>query len=196
LKREEDLVEEIGRHLGYDRIPERTPPGLSRSSRSEGASDLEEAVRDRWAALGFNEAFSYAMIGPGEDNAFVPKGSPPPLALANPIAETLGFLRRSLLPGLLRAADQNLRRGAADLRLFEVGGVFEARGAGELPREPTHAAFAWSGPAEPAHWSGQARAAEAWDAAGMIEDILALAAGERSLQRERADCPGCIPGKR
>jgi phenylalanyl-tRNA synthetase beta chain len=195
LRREEDLVEEIGRHLGYDRIPERPPQGAPLSSGASCASELEEAIRDRWAALGFNETLSYAMIGPGEDDAFVASGSPPPLALANPIAETLGFLRRSLLPGLLRAADQNLRRGAADLRLFEVGGVFHARGPGELPSEPSYAAFAWSGAAEPAHWSRETRAADAWDAAGMIEDILSLAAGERSFERVRADLAGLHPGQ-
>ena len=195
LEREADLVEEIGRHLGYDRIPSRTPQGLPRSPHASRGSDLEEAVRDRWAALGFNEAFNYAMIGPGEDAAFVPDDAPSPLALANPLSETLGFLRRTLLPGLLRATDQNLRRGAADVRLFEVGGVFLARGPGELPDEPSHAGFAWTGVAEPAHWSGAARPADAWDAAGLIEDLLSLAAGDRSFRRERADLAGLHPGR-
>jgi phenylalanyl-tRNA synthetase beta chain len=195
LEREVDLIEEIGRHLGYDRIPSRTPQGVPRPSRASHESGLEEAIRDRLAALGFNEGFSYAMIGPGEDDAFAPDGASLPLALANPIAETLGFLRRTLLPGLLRATDQNLRRGAADVRLFEVGGVFHARGPGELPDEPSHAGFAWAGAAEPAHWSGTARAADAWDAAGLIEDILFLAAGDRSFRRERADLAGLHPGQ-
>ncbi len=135
------------------------------------------------------------MIGPGEDEAFVPEGVPPPLALTNPIAETLGFLRRSLLPGLLRATDQNLRRGSAELRLFEVGGVFEARGAGELPFEPSHVGFAWSGPATPPHWSAPSRPADAWDAAGLIEDILGIASSQRSFRRERADLAGLHPGQ-
>jgi phenylalanyl-tRNA synthetase beta chain len=195
LEREVDLVEEIGRHLGYDRIPSRTPERAAGPSHASRGSDLEEAIRNRLAALGFNEAFGYAMIGPGEDDAFVPEGAPPQLALANPISETLGFLRRTLLPGLLRATDQNLRRGAADVRLFEVGGVFHARGAGEPPEEPSQAGFAWTGTAEPAHWSGTARAADAWDAAGLIEDILSIAAGARTFRRERADLAGLHPGQ-
>jgi phenylalanyl-tRNA synthetase beta chain len=195
LEREADLVEEIGRHLGYDRVPSRAPQGVPRSSHARRGSDLLEAIRDRMAALGFSEAFSYAMIGPGEDEAFVAADSPSPLSLVNPISETLGFLRRSLLPGLLRAVDQNSRRGAADLRLFEVGAVFRARGAGLLPAEPAYAGFAWSGVAEPPHWSGTSRRADAWDAAGLIEDILSVAAGERSLQRERADLAGLHPGQ-
>jgi phenylalanyl-tRNA synthetase beta chain len=195
LEREADLVEEIGRHLGYDRVPSRTPQGVPRSSSAPHGSDLEEAIRDRMASLGFHEAFSYAMIGPGEDDAFVTADAPSPLALVNPLSETLGFLRRSLLPGLLQAADLNLRRGAAELRLFEVGGVFRARDVGQLPDEPAHAGFAWSGVAEPLHWSGAARAADAWDAAGLIEDLLALVGGARAFQRERADLAGLHPGQ-
>jgi phenylalanyl-tRNA synthetase beta chain len=147
------------------------------------------------AGLGFHEAFNYAMIGRGEDDAFVPAGEPPPLALVNPLSETLGFLRRSLLPGLLRAADFNLRRGAAGVRLFEVGGVFHARSGGGLPDEPAHAGFAWSGPAEPSHWSGAARSVDVWDGAGVIEDLLGLAAGDHPFHREAADLAGLHPGR-
>jgi phenylalanyl-tRNA synthetase beta chain len=195
LVREADLVEEIGRHLGYDRIPAATPRGAPTSSERYRGSSLEESVRDRLCALGFNEAFNYAMIGPSDDDPFVAREAKGPMALVNPIAETLGVLRRSLLPGLLRAADQNLRRGATDVRLFEVGSVFAARAPGELPHEPSHAGFAWSGAATPAHWSGTSRPADSWDAAGLIEDVLTLAAGDRSFFRARTDLPGLHPGQ-
>jgi phenylalanyl-tRNA synthetase beta chain len=195
LEREADLVEEIGRHLGYERIPAKVPQGAPSPSRPSPRSDLEELIRDRLSGLGFHEAFSYAMIGQGEDDPFVIPGSPAPLALRNPISETLGVLRRSLLPGLLRAADQNLRRGAAEVRLFEVGGVFSARSPGELPDEPSHVGIAWSGPAAPPHWSGSSRPVDAWDAAGLIEDVFGLAAGDRRFQQERVGFSGLHPGR-
>jgi phenylalanyl-tRNA synthetase beta chain len=196
LEREADLVEEIGRHLGYDRVPSRKPQGAPRSSQADLRSGLDEAMRDRLAALGFNEAFNYAMIGPGDDDPFVPHDAAAPLALANPISESLGFLRRSLMPGLWRATDQNVRRGMADVRLFEVGGIFNARGRGELPDEPGHVGFAWCGAAEPLHWSGKARPADAWDAAGLIEDLLASAGGDPAVfHRERGDVAGLDPGQ-
>jgi len=195
LEREADLVEEIGRHLGYDRIPEQRPAAAPRPASASRAAALEDVVRDRLAALGFHEAFSYAMIGPGEDDAFVSEGTPGSIALANPIAETLGFLRRTLLPGLLRATDQNLRRDAGAVRLFEVGAVFHARGPGELPEEPSRAGFAWCGDATPPHWSGPSRALDAWDAAGLIEDLLSTAAGGRALARASSDLTGLHPGK-
>jgi phenylalanyl-tRNA synthetase beta chain len=195
LTREADLVEEIGRHLGYDRIPAATPKEAPRRASSSRLAELEEAARDRLAGLGFNEAFNYAMLGPGEDDRFVSPGTPASLTLVNPIAETLGVLRRSLLPGLLRAADQNLRRGAASVRLFEVGCVFRAKGRGKLPDEPARAAFAWSGTAEPPHWSGPSRPADLWDAAGVIEDLLNLSFGDVAFSRHRADIAALHPGR-
>ena len=100
-----------------------------------------------------------------------------------------------MLPGLLRAADQNLRRGSVELRLFEVGSVFEARGVGELPFEPSRAGFAWSGPAAPPHWGAPARPADVWDAAGLIEDILVVASRQHVFRRERAALAGLHPGQ-
>jgi len=195
LEREADVVEEIGRHLGYDRIPSRMLSGVSAASAATSAPRVEERVRDRLAGLGFHEAFNYAMIAPAEDDPFVPAGAPAPLVLTNPIAETLAVLRRAVLPGLLRAADQNLRRGATEVRLFEVGHVFEGSAPGALPEEPSHAAFAWCGSAEPPHWSGPARPADAYDAAAMIDEILAVAAGDRPFRRERADVAALHPGR-
>lgn len=194
LDREADLVEEIGRHLGYDRIPSRAPATAPRPAVS-GGSDLEERVRDRLAGHGFSEAYNYAMIGRGDDAPFVFDGTPEPVALTNPIAETLAVLRRALLPGLLRSADQNLRRGAADVRLFEVGRVFHGRGPGELPEEPLRAAFAWAGTAAGAHWSGTARETDPYDAAGLVEDLLDAAAGGRAWPRSRATLSGLHPGR-
>jgi phenylalanyl-tRNA synthetase beta chain len=194
LEREADLVEEIGRDLGYDRIPSHVPASAPRGS-SRVEAQWDERVRDRFAALGFSEAFNYAMVGPGDDADFVTDGTPPPLALTNPIAEPMGWLRRALAPGLLRAADQNVRRGVSDVRLFEVGSIFLPRRPGELPDEPLRAAFAWCGTARPAHWCEPARAADATDAAGLVEDILALTQGERDIAKRPADLAGLHPGR-
>ncbi len=175
LQREADLIEEIGRHLGYDRIPSRAPAEPHGSASSRASLDAEERAGDRLAALGFHETVHYAMLGPDEDGAFVLAGAPPAMALTNPIAETLGYLRRSLLPGLLRSTDLNLRRGAEEIRLFEVGTVFLAKGAGAFPDQPLRAALAWSGPAAPAHWSARARSVDVWDVAGIVEDVISAA---------------------
>src|SRR6185503_5077912 len=113
-------------------------------------------ARDLLAQLGFLEAFSYAMGAEGEDDPFVPADAPPALRLSNPIAEQLSHLRRSLVPGLLRVVDTNRRRGAADVRVFEVGRVFLGVPGG-FPDERARVALAWSGSAFPRHWNGPAR---------------------------------------
>ena len=193
LEREADLVEEIGRALGYDRVPTALPPSAPRESVRPPAP-VEDAARDRLASRGFHEAITYAMIGSGEDERFVAPEAPAPIPLANPISASLAVLRRSILPGLVRAAEQNVRRGASDVRLFEMGRVFLGRAAGELPDEPLRAAFVWCGSAG-AHWSGPSRPADPYDAAGLVEDVLALAGPRASRARERAALGALHPGR-
>lgn len=203
LEREADLVEEVARHLGYDRIPE-VSDGVSRLGFGESdpadpfleARLAEEVARDVLAPLGFHEAYGYAMIGAGEDDAFVPSGAPAALPLANPLAETMAFLRRSILPGLLRSADRNMRHGLRDVRLFETGRVFLAREAAEaLPREPVHAAIVWSGAAEPRHWSRPAADVALPDVAGVVESVLERLAPGTGWNRE-PEGPGALhPGR-
>jgi len=171
IEGEADLVEEVARHLGYDRIPLRRPEMIVENP-ARGASQIEECGRDILSHLGFQEAFGYAMIGPDEDQPFVPEGTPSPLSLANPIAESMALLRRSLLPGLLRSVDRNLRRGVRGVRLFEVGRVFLDRGDGDFPDEPLHVGLAWSGIRQRPHWSSEATLVDLYDIAGAVEALL------------------------
>jgi len=189
LDREADLVEEVARHLGYDSIPTRTsglPTGIEPSRLGDRSS--EERSRDVLCHLGFHEALGYAMIGAGDDDPFVDGGSPP-LGLTNPIAEPLSLLRRSILPGLLRAVDLNLRRGTRDVRLFEVGRVFIGRGPGEFPDESLRLGFAWSGAAEPRHWSRKFREVDLYDVIGVVEHLL----GDLHPDPLRTTSPGAPP---
>jgi phenylalanyl-tRNA synthetase beta chain len=194
LEREADLVEEIGRHIGYERVPDRLPPGLPTRPLHPPPA-IEEETKDLLAGLGFHEAVCYSMIGAGEDDPFVLPGAPPSLPLANPIADWLGLLRRSLLSGLLRAVDRNLRRGIEDVRLFEVGRVFFPGPPGSPPAEPLRAGFAWSGYADLPHWSGTGRAVDLWDAAGVVEAILRSAGRGAAWAREADPRSGFHPGR-
>ena len=172
LRREADLVEEVARHLGYDRIPasvEAAPGVLDARAEHTG---LEERARDVLAHVGFHEALGYAMIGIGEDDRFVEENAPAAIALSNPIAETLARLRRSVLPGLLRALDRNLRHGTDTVRLFEIGTVFRSGGATAAPEEPTHLGIVWSGAGEPPHWSRPERPVDIHDVMGVAEHVL------------------------
>jgi phenylalanyl-tRNA synthetase beta chain len=169
VSREVDLIEEVGRHYGFDRLPA-TFPALALPQ----AAPDERIARDRGLrrvlhACGFSESVTFAFI---ERQAALPFCDPgiEPAAIANPLSEKFAVLRPSLLPGLVDACVHNRRRERRDARLFETGSRFTAEGEGRA------AAFAWCGAAEEPHWSGPPRAVDFFDVTGVIE-ALAAASG-------------------
>ncbi len=116
---EADLVEEVARIHGYDRVPS-TPlprePGVAKPTAAP-TQRLERRLRRAAAANGLDEAITWSFIADEEAAAF----GGAPWVLANPISEELKAMRPSLLPGLLTAARRNLDRGADEVRLFEIG---------------------------------------------------------------------------
>jgi phenylalanyl-tRNA synthetase beta chain len=194
LQREADLVEEVARHLGYDKIPE-VVGTASPSPRDRSRRTAEERCRTLLAHLGFHEAFNYAMIAVDEDLPFVPLGASAPLKISNPIAETLARLRRSLMPGLVRSAGLNLRRGIADVRLFEIGHVFLRRDQGGFPEERTRAAFAWAGAGSPRHWSARASEADWPGACGIVDAVMRALRPDFPIVRIPSGLEGLHPGR-
>jgi phenylalanyl-tRNA synthetase beta chain len=194
LTREVDLVEEVARHLGYDRIPTRTD-GLPTilSPREDG--DLERRSRDYLTGNGFHEALGYSMIADDEDRPFVDAGTPDALRLSNPITKTQSVLRRSISPGLLRAVDLNSRRGVRDVRLFEVGRVFLPESGRSLPHEPVRVGVVWGGAARPRHWSTPVEEVELLDMIGLIQNLLERLRPGLDTVREAASPPGLHPGQ-
>jgi phenylalanyl-tRNA synthetase beta chain len=114
-----DLVEEVARINGYDQVPS-TPldraPGVARPTATRSQL-LERRVRRTAAARGLDEAVTWSFISEAESTAF----GGGEWRLANPISEEMKVMRPSLLPGLVAAARRNLNRGAASVRLFEIG---------------------------------------------------------------------------
>lgn len=195
IEREEDLVEEVARQVGYGQVPSRPPPALSPATGDAASAAAAERARDLLADLGFHEAFCYAMIGPGQDDPFVSRSCPEPVAVSNPLSEALARLRRSLAPGLLAAVASNLRRGIRDVRLFEVGRVFLGGGAGAFPSERSHVGLAWTGAAEAPHWSRRAREADLYDMAGVVERLVGSLKPGLALERRPGALPGLHPSK-
>jgi len=114
-----DLVEEVARIVGYDQVPStplkhETDVAKPTATRSQL---IERRVRRAAAARGLNEAVTWSFISEAEAAAFGGSG----WRLANPISEDMKVMRPSLLPGLVGAARRNLDRGAAAVRLFELG---------------------------------------------------------------------------
>lgn len=169
-----DLVEEVIRIVGLDRVPS-TPFPRDETARRPVLTTLQLRTRKAKRALaarGLVEAVTWSFVSKAQAELF--GGGAPELALANPIASDLSDMRPSLLPGLVRSSQSNADRGYGDTALFEVGQVFR----GDRPQDQFIAATGIRrASAKPSgsgrHWSGKAAAFDAFDAKA---DALALLA--------------------
>ncbi len=171
VQREVDLIEEVARHRGYDAIPSALPLLPDAGS---GRQDLDRAIRTSRHALlaaGLFEALNMSMVDREDGTVFAP-GLSAPLALENPLQSQAGFLRTSLLPGLLRNVAHNLNHGLPSCRLFEIGTTFHP--GGKAPEEKVRAAFVFAGRGLPIHWSLPRREVDLHDARGAAEIVAEL----------------------
>ncbi|MBN2973013.1 phenylalanine--tRNA ligase subunit beta [Roseomonas aeriglobus] len=153
----EDLVEEVVRIEGLDKVPS-TPlprvPGVATPTATP-IQLLERKVRRTAAARGLSEAVTWSFISEAEAAAFGGGA----WTLANPISEDMKVMRPSLLPGLLAAAERNTKRGATSIRLFELGRRYLADG------ERLTLGVVLAGDARPRGWAnGKAKGFDAFDA--------------------------------
>jgi phenylalanyl-tRNA synthetase beta chain len=136
---EDDLVEEIGRSFGYDRIPEASPDSRGVFAVRGAREQLASRARRAMLARGITEAWTTTLIS--HEEAAATGGllgeSAEPVRLANPMSREGEVLRPNLIAGLLRACAHNLRQGTESVRLFEIGSGFqrEEPRPGVLPRE-------------------------------------------------------------
>jgi phenylalanyl-tRNA synthetase beta chain len=166
VAREVDLIEEVGRHYGVNRVPFTIPPA-SRPGGLRGSQLRERRMRDVLVGAGLSEVISYSFGARGSDGA-------EPVRLANPLAEDQGVLRTRLLDGLAGALRANLSHGRRDVAIFEIGRVFEAQPG--APRERRRLGLLLAGAARPRHWSEKPRNADFYDARGIV-GLLAEAMG-------------------
>ncbi|HKT58400.1 MAG TPA: phenylalanine--tRNA ligase subunit beta [Gemmatimonadales bacterium] len=176
LRREIDLVEEIARLHGYDSFPadlRRFRVGNLPDAPEEAVSG---AVRRGLVAEGFYEVISLPM-GPADGEGSV--------RLLNPLAADEAWLRRRLLPGLVRLVEANWANRVADVRLFEIGTTFRAGAPGQRPHEERRVAAVLTGRREPPHWSSPSAAVfDLWDLKGRLEAAVALAVPDAEVQVE------------
>ena len=130
VEREIDLLEELARIYGFNKFPN-TLPAFSGAVIALPDEQKNARVRETMLALGYDEAISITFISAQDAKTF---GTGEPLGLANPLSEEAGYMRNSLVPGLLNMVGYNLNRGNNDVRLFEAGEVFEKSGDGHSER--------------------------------------------------------------
>ncbi|UQX90100.1 phenylalanine--tRNA ligase subunit beta [Jatrophihabitans telluris] len=183
-----DLVEEVVRLEGYDRIPSTLPPSPAGTGLTE-AQRVRRAISRALGSAGYVEVLSYPFVAPSVHDAFgLPADDPRRRAvrLVNPLSDAEPEMRTSLLPGLLANLARNVGRGNRDLALFETGLVYQQSSSGRaaprpgvehrpsdeqlaeiaaaLPIQPRHAAVVFGGEVELAGWWGPGRPADFSDA--------------------------------
>lgn len=166
LEREVDLIEEVARTTGYEKVPS-TLPGVRQAGGLTREQRLRRRIVDLLGGAGLLETRSVSLT-PESDAELLPGSRP--IRLANPVSEDDASLRASLLPGLLRAARRNVSMGRTSLRLFEAGRTFAA---GEPdPVEEERVAVLLTGPAAEG-WPAERRDQGFLDAKGLLEHLLA-----------------------
>jgi phenylalanyl-tRNA synthetase beta chain len=168
LSIEADLIEEVGRMRGYAHVPS-TLPGVKQAGGLSEGQRSRRRIRDVLAGAGAWEATLYSFA-PASDLHLFGDRRRDGIRMANPVSEEEGYLRTSLLPGLLRAARRNVSQRRTSLRLFEAGRTFVAE-EGE-PREVERVAAVLHGTAAE-EWPGERRELDFLDAKGLLEHLMA-----------------------
>ncbi len=164
LRREVDLIEEIVRAYGINRIPSANRSRFTPVSAADSTHDRESRIRNLLVAQGISEARTSALLPRGRSlfNSAA-------MVLRNPLSEDHVALRPSLLPGLLAVLERNLRNGASSIRLFEIGRTFSP----EKGEESRQLALLLHGqPESKLHWRGAGnRRLDVFDAKGVLEAL-------------------------
>ena len=188
---EEDLIEEIARVHGYDRVPTRSPSGELRLGLRPEAEVAPARLRAQLAARGYREAICYSFVARDLLQRWgLAEGG---VALANPLSADLAVMRTALLPGLVEALKHNLNRQQERTRLFETGLVF-AQTDGELSQVP-HVAAAACGRAAPESWATEKRELDFFDIKADVESALALAGHRANVSFRQLAVAHLHPGR-
>ncbi|HBI43457.1 MAG TPA: phenylalanine--tRNA ligase subunit beta, partial [Planctomycetales bacterium] len=190
-----DLIEDLARLYGYDRLPatllaDRLPPQTGNP-----ALEFEERVRDLLTGAGLQETINYALTTP-EREALLGVQQAEYVRLLNPISSERSVMRQSVLTSVLDAAAANLRH-TADVRLFEIGHVYVSRANAKLPDEPRRLAVVLCGRRAPDFWGETDKAPaplDFFDFKGVVEALVGgLHLPAPSYRRSSTPC--LHPGK-
>jgi phenylalanyl-tRNA synthetase beta chain len=194
----EDVVEEVGRIAGYDRLPTRIPDGPLPLAERHPLEEFRERARDGLAGFGLQETVSYSLIDPAWLKRLTADGSaiaPEPLRVINPTTVAQSAARPTLRASLLDTARRNLRNRAS-VAIFEIAPVYLPRRA-DLPEERWTIGVLLAGNAEPVKdgetWLTPERPFDVRDLQGIVtglEDLLGV-----RISGERGDAPGLHPGR-
>jgi phenylalanyl-tRNA synthetase beta chain len=168
IEREADLIEEIARFFGYDKIPTVVPP-LRVLDPVPSHEPKMRRLAERLFHYGFDEVVNPSFADPEKDGRL--GSGKTPVALRNPLSAKAAILRTTLLGGLLENAAWNLNRGLEGVHIFETGSVYRWAGETATAEDPTLGLLS-VGPLAPAHWKDAPEAADLAHIKGAVESVL------------------------
>ena len=179
-----DIVEEVARIAGYDKLPETLPVGGTVPVEIDPKRRLVSEVQDILSGAGLQEIMTYSMINdadleslsPGGDHApdrfgFFAKPALPLVRVTNPLRSDWELMRPTLIPSILKNAAENLKYSER-VDIFEVARVYQPRGIDELPDERQTVALLMAGTQQPAGLYSTERGTDFFDAKGATESLL------------------------
>ncbi|MFQ5867124.1 MAG: phenylalanine--tRNA ligase subunit beta [bacterium] len=181
ISRAIDLVEEIARLYGYDKIPSGMPKIEISDSFDDKVLILEDLVRDVLTKLGLCEVVSRSLVSPeyyNELDITISAGLKGIVEITNPLSREQSLLRTSLLPGLISILKWNLNHGVTDMKIFEIGQVFFP--GKEMPEEKRILAGALVGTQEEGYWEDSSKAIDFYYTKGIVDSLL----GELGISRQ------------
>jgi phenylalanyl-tRNA synthetase beta chain len=189
ITREVDLVEEVGRILGYDRIPESPPTGTSTQGQESEAGAFAERIRRVLTGSGLQEVVNGSMEG---TSPLHPRDITP-IAIRNPMRDELSLMRPTLLASLASSADHNRRHGMPDVNLFEIGHVFAMTGSEPPFVEKLSLGLLMMGKRHEPHWHTKPDEVDFFMLKGVVEHLvnrLGIEASYEPLTDEARFHPG------
>src|SRR5215471_680529 len=170
---EEDLVEEVARHTGYDRIKTELPPATV-AGEYHSSERRKRSLRQELTACGFDEAINFSFLEAVNDFELLPAfgSNREAVILTNPIIEEASSMRQTLIPGLLNSVRHNLNQGIRDVSLFETGRLFGAAPDKQLPMEREALALVATGGKLEAGRAQPVRELDFFDLKGALESAV------------------------
>ncbi|WP_144463137.1 phenylalanine--tRNA ligase subunit beta [Siminovitchia fortis] len=191
---EEDLIEEVARLYGYDRLPKTLPSGAATPGGLSKIQEKRRTARGFLEGAGLYQAITYSLTSEEKASMFSIEKRPP-VTLSMPMSEERSRLRLSLVPQMLEAISYNVARKNESVALYEIGSVFLNEGEGKQPEEREHIAGAVTGLWVDHAWQGEKKPVDFYVVKGILEGLFRKLGLEERISWQAVQMDGMHPGR-